>query len=77
MIATGIHHIDDEVFLISAQVLAKMVSDDDIERGSLYPPLSKIREASIQIAMRITQYAYDKGEMRNILRASISICELS
>lgn len=61
VIATGIHHIDDEVFLISAQVLAKMVSDDDIERGSLYPPLSKIREASIQIAMRITQYAYDKG----------------
>ncbi|GLV41122.1 Malic enzyme b [Carabus blaptoides fortunei] len=61
VIATGIHHIDDEVFLISAQELAKMVSDDDIERGSLYPPLSKIREASIKIAMRITKYAYDKG----------------
>lgn len=61
VIATGIHHIEDEVFLIAAQEVAKMVSEDDINKGSLYPPLGKIREASLRIAMRITQYAYDKG----------------
>lgn len=62
MIATGIHHIEDEVFLLAAQEVAKLVSETDIAQGSLYPPLGKIREASLRIAMRITQYAYDKGK---------------
>ncbi|XP_046672810.1 LOW QUALITY PROTEIN: NADP-dependent malic enzyme-like [Homalodisca vitripennis] len=61
VIATGIHHITEELFLIAAQTVADYVKEEDIERGSLYPPLNKIRECSAQIATRISIYAYEKG----------------
>ncbi|XP_022195873.1 NADP-dependent malic enzyme isoform X1 [Nilaparvata lugens] len=61
VICTGIHHISEELFLIAAQSVADFVEDEDIERGSLYPPLSKVKECSLEIATRIAQYAYDKG----------------
>uniref|UniRef100_A0A1B6DG24 Malic enzyme n=2 Tax=Clastoptera arizonana TaxID=38151 RepID=A0A1B6DG24_9HEMI len=61
VIATGIHHITEEIFLIAAQTVADFVTDEDIKRGSLYPPLNMIRECSIQIAVKIAQHAYDNG----------------
>ncbi|CAH1405614.1 unnamed protein product [Nezara viridula] len=61
VIVTGIHHISDEIFLIAAQRVADHVTDADLERGSLYPPLSKIKECSVDIAVHVSQYAYNKG----------------
>lgn len=62
VIATGTHHIPDDMFLIASQILSEHVSDDDLRKGSLYPPLSLIKEVSIQIAIAVTKYAYSKGE---------------
>lgn len=45
------------------QTVADYVKDEDIEKGSLYPPLSKIREVSLEIATRIAKYAYEKGKI--------------
>lgn len=56
------HHIPDNVFLIAARELASTVTDADLESGSLYPPLSHIREVSLKIAIGVTKYAYCKGE---------------
>lgn len=55
------HHIPDDVFLIAARELAASVQDEDLEMGSLYPPLDAIREVSLKIAIGITKYAYCKG----------------
>lgn len=61
VIATGTHHIPDDMFLIAAQELAKFVEQTDLEKGSLYPPLSKIKEVSMRIAIGVTECAYAKG----------------
>lgn len=61
MIATLMHHIPDDVFLIAARELAASVRDEDLEVGSLYPPLDSIREVSLKIAIGITKYAYCEG----------------
>lgn len=57
------HHIPDDVFLIAARELAASVRDEDLEQGSLYPPLGAIREISLRIAAGITKYAYCKGKI--------------
>ena len=53
--------ISDETFLIAARTLAEQVSDEDIELGSLYPPLPDIREISLNIATAVAEHAYEAG----------------
>lgn len=62
VIVTGTHHIPEDMFLIAAQVVADHVSEADLEKGSLYPPLSAIKECSMDIAVGVTNYAYQKGK---------------
>lgn len=61
VICAGSLTIPEEMFLVSAEKLAKMVSSADLDIGSLYPPLNTIRDCSIQIAIEIMNYAYEKG----------------
>lgn len=68
VLATLMHHIPDDVFLIAARELAASVRDEDLEQGSLYPPLGSIREVSLRIAVGITKYAYCKGEYAYIYK---------
>jgi len=55
---SGIKHVSDDVFLASAEALAKQVTPDDFAVGRMYPPLSKIRECSLRIAAEIAEEAY-------------------
>jgi len=61
VIATGIYHISDAVFLSAAEALAEMVTEKDLEVGRLYPPLQNIREISLKIATKIAEEAYEDG----------------
>jgi malate dehydrogenase (oxaloacetate-decarboxylating)(NADP+) len=61
IIAAGIHHISDGVFLSAAEGLADMVTKEDIAVGRLYPPLSNIREISVAIAAKVATEAYASG----------------
>jgi len=53
--------ISDEMFLASAAALANEVSEGDLAKGSLYPPLSSIRSVSLRIAERLAEKAFDQG----------------
>lgn len=61
VICAGMLTIPEEMFLIAAQTLAEICSDEDLAKGSLYPPLSKITECSVKIAVKIVESAYKKG----------------
>lgn len=63
VICTLMHHIPEDIFLISAREVANAVEETDLEMGSLYPPLNSIREVSLKIAIAITKYAYDSGKI--------------
>uniref|UniRef100_A0A1B6ELV0 Malic enzyme n=1 Tax=Cuerna arida TaxID=1464854 RepID=A0A1B6ELV0_9HEMI len=60
-ICAGIRHISDEIFLIASSTLAQMVSEEDLDMGSLYPPLNTIQAISTKVATRVAEYAYEKG----------------
>lgn len=53
------------MFLAAARTLAETVSEEDLERGSLYPSLSEVRDVSMKIGVAIAEYAYEHGLARN------------
>ncbi|KRF78798.1 NADP-dependent malic enzyme isoform X3 [Drosophila virilis] len=61
VLCAGMLTIPEEVFLISAQCLAELVNKEDLNKGSLYPPLNSIVQCSLAIAERIVCYAYQNG----------------
>jgi malate dehydrogenase (oxaloacetate-decarboxylating)(NADP+) len=60
-IACGSQLVTDEMFMAAAHTLAYLVNKDDIEQGSLYPALPRIREVSAHIAMAVAEVAYKRG----------------
>jgi malate dehydrogenase (oxaloacetate-decarboxylating)(NADP+) len=59
--AVGSRLITDEMFMAAAHTLAYLVTPEDIEQGSLYPALPRIREASAHIAVAVAEVAYKRG----------------
>jgi malate dehydrogenase (oxaloacetate-decarboxylating)(NADP+) len=53
--------ISDEMFLAAAHSLANQVSEADLERGRVYPQLSRIRKVSALIANDVARLAFDSG----------------
>ncbi len=60
-IASGARRITDEMFMSAASTLAGLVSEVDLEQGSLYPALPRIREVSARIAAEVARVAYQGG----------------
>lgn len=50
--------LPDALFLTAARSLANMVRPRDLDQGSLYPPLTQIREISLTIATSLATQAY-------------------
>ncbi len=50
--------ITDEMFLIAAKTLAATVIQNDLDMGALYPPVARIREISLAIAVAIAEHAW-------------------
>ena len=53
--------IPNDVFLVGAKALANMVSEADLEKGSLYPPLSEVRPIAAEIGAAVAEYLFNKG----------------
>jgi malate dehydrogenase (oxaloacetate-decarboxylating)(NADP+) len=49
------------MFLIAAQTLATLVSDEDLALGRVYPPLTKIRDVSAKIGAAVVKEAHRLG----------------
>src|SRR5580704_8064127 len=60
-IASGSKLVTDEMFMAAAHTLAYLVTPEDIEQGSLYPSLPRIREVSAHIAEAVAEVAYKRG----------------
>jgi len=60
-IACKAKNIDDKMFLAAAEALAFQVSEANLDAGTLYPPLSDIRDVSLSIAVAVAKKAYETG----------------
>ena len=58
---SGARRVTDAMFLAAARTLAAEVSDDELAQGSIFPPLSRVREISRSIATAVADIAYGSG----------------
>uniref|UniRef100_A0A8C4IZK6 Malic enzyme n=2 Tax=Dromaius novaehollandiae TaxID=8790 RepID=A0A8C4IZK6_DRONO len=58
VIACGVRHISDDIFLTTAESIAAEVTEQNLAEGRLYPPLDSIREVSFKIAVKVVDWAY-------------------
>ena len=61
VVASGARRVTDEMFFEAAKTLAKLVTQEDLDKGCLFPPLTKIREVSSRIAEAVAEVAYARG----------------
>lgn len=58
VISCGMRHIEENVFLTTAEVIAQQVTEENLQEGRLYPPLVTIQDVSLKIAVKIAEEAY-------------------
>ncbi|MGR9116069.1 MAG: NAD-dependent malic enzyme [Gammaproteobacteria bacterium] len=60
-VACNTRLVSDEMFLTAARVLADGLRDEELNKGTLYPPLSEIRKVSLKIAVAVAEKAYEQN----------------
>ncbi|MBK8099666.1 MAG: NAD-dependent malic enzyme [Planctomycetes bacterium] len=61
VLATGSRRVTEEMFIAAARTLAREVRQEDLDFGSVYPPLERIRDVSVRIAVAVAEVAFAKG----------------
>jgi malate dehydrogenase (oxaloacetate-decarboxylating)(NADP+) len=61
---TEAKRVTEEMFLVAARAVAELVSDENLAAGLIYPPRSRILEASLHVAERVATYIFDKDLAR-------------
>ncbi|XP_014673219.1 PREDICTED: NADP-dependent malic enzyme-like [Priapulus caudatus] len=60
VISCGVRHVRNHYFLFASEALANLVTEAHLAEGRLYPPLTDIRDISVQIAVSIADHAYEQ-----------------
>ena len=61
VVSCGLARVTGEMLAAAARALAEQVTDADRVEGRIYPPLSRIREVSVQIAAAVAEVGYARG----------------
>jgi malate dehydrogenase (oxaloacetate-decarboxylating)(NADP+) len=61
---TEARRVTEEMFLVAARAVAEQVSDENLAAGLIYPPRSRILEASLHVAERVATYIFEKDLAR-------------
>jgi malate dehydrogenase (oxaloacetate-decarboxylating)(NADP+) len=62
--ATEATRVTEEMFIVAAKAVAEQVTEQNLAVGLIYPPQSRILEASLHVAERVATYIFDKGLAR-------------
>ena len=62
--ATEATRVTEEMFLVAAKAVAEQVTEENLTTGLIYPPQSRILDASLHVAERVATYIFDKGLAR-------------
>ena len=60
-VSCGAKKVTDEMFFTAAKTLAHIVTEDELDSGTIYPDLGKIRQISLSIASAVCMLAWEQG----------------
>jgi malate dehydrogenase (oxaloacetate-decarboxylating)(NADP+) len=58
--ATEATRVTDAMFIVAARAVAEQVTDQNLATGLIYPPQSRIFEASLHVATRVAEYIFEQ-----------------
>ncbi|KAG7020293.1 NADP-dependent malic enzyme [Cucurbita argyrosperma subsp. argyrosperma] len=61
LIMSGTIRVHDDMLLAASEALAAQVSEENYEKGLIYPPFTNIRKISANIAAKVAAKAYELG----------------
>ncbi|ESU26349.1 Malate dehydrogenase (oxaloacetate-decarboxylating) (NADP(+)) [Flavobacterium limnosediminis JC2902] len=59
--ATEAKRITDEMLIVAAEAVAAQISDEDFEKGLIYPHVDNILEVSVNVAEKIAEEIFNSG----------------
>jgi malate dehydrogenase (oxaloacetate-decarboxylating)(NADP+) len=62
--ATEAIRVTEQMFIVAARAVAEQVTNENLATGLIYPPQSRIFEASLHVAGRIAEYIFEQGLAR-------------
>jgi malate dehydrogenase (oxaloacetate-decarboxylating)(NADP+) len=57
--ATEAKRVTEEMFIVAAKAVAEQVTEKNLADGLIYPPQSKILDASLHVAAQLAEYIFD------------------
>ena len=64
LFATEATRVTEEMFIVAAQGIAEQVTEGDLAMGLIYPPQSRILDASLHVAERVAAFIFEQGLAR-------------
>jgi malate dehydrogenase (oxaloacetate-decarboxylating)(NADP+) len=64
VLATEASRVTQEMFICAARAVAEQVSQQQLDSGLIYPPQSRILEASLHAATRVAELVFERGLTR-------------
>jgi malate dehydrogenase (oxaloacetate-decarboxylating)(NADP+) len=64
LFATEATRVTEDMFMVAAKAVAEQVTEESLTTGLIYPPQSRILDASLHVAERVATYIFDKGLAR-------------
>jgi malate dehydrogenase (oxaloacetate-decarboxylating)(NADP+) len=64
VLATEATRVTEEMFIVAAKAVAEQVTEENLSIGLIYPPQSRMLDASLHVAKRVAAYIFDKGLAR-------------
>ncbi|XP_034699189.1 NADP-dependent malic enzyme [Vitis riparia] len=61
LVMSGAIRVHDEMLLAASEALARQVTQENFDKGLIYPPFSNIRKISANIAANVAAKAYELG----------------
>lgn len=58
--------VTDNMLYVAAEALANFVTDEELEQGKIFPPLSKIRDVSRKVAVAVIEQAMKEGQAASL-----------